>query len=402
MSLMLIFLRQLEEIGRRGLFTVLMACSPRARRVTPSALLRKPLRVLFIAEDAVGDSILTLPAIRAVAESHPGTVVDVATWGGVGELFSHAPYVRRVILFPRYDRSRVSAALIIRRHGPYDAVIDTMVLRRHVRSRSFAMMLASGARYWIGEGDRGSDYVLNVAARRPDIETPHLDRMLALAAPFNDAHQRRPLLRVDEHERHRATKVWGAGKHRKVLINISTNGPERRWHLSRYAEITAYLHRRAPGARVLVVAMAHDRDNAETVAASGGAGAGVVIPTMPELLALVESADIVVSPDTAVCHLASAFKRPLVSIHNYGNEKWHPFDTPGVRVIGPARESFDEIGAPRVMQAIDRVLVALEVEREIQTAMDFDPSRYVANGNGNGNGNGQSRALHVGADSVAG
>lgn len=360
--------RWLEEFGRRGLFTFLMHGSARERSAAPDALTRGPFRVLFIAEDAIGDTILTLPSIRAVAESHPGNVVDVATWSGAAEVLQHAPYVRRAIVFPRYDRRRVVPAIIVHKHGPYDVIIDTMVLCRHVRSRSFAMMLASGARYWVGEDDRGSDYLLNVTARRPPVPITHLERMLALAAPFRSAQRdRRPLLRIGEAQRAGAASTWGAEHGQlRVLVNVSTNGSERQWPPSCFARVTAHLRRRLPSARILVVAMEHHRPGAELVASAGSAA--VMIPTLSQLLALVASADIVVSPDTAVCHLASAFRRPLVSIHNYGKDIWHPFDTPGVRVVGPTSDSFDDIGADRVVAAFDRVLA----DHAVQERWDHD------------------------------
>jgi hypothetical protein len=65
------------------------------------------------------------------------------------------------------------------------------------------------------------------------------------------------------------------------------------------------------------------------------------------------------SPDTAVSHLASAFRRPLVSMHTAGTAHWQPYDTPGRRVVSVSREGLDLITARRVMRAIDEVLVEL-------------------------------------------
>jgi len=360
--------RRLEEAGRRRLFAFLMHRSARARSVAANALVGRPFRVLFIAEDAIGDTILTLPAIRAVAEGHPDTVVDVVTWSGAAEILQHAPYVRRTIVFPRYDRRRLRPAIAIRQRGPYDVVIDTMVLCRHVRSRSFAMMLASGARYWVGEDDRGSDYLLNVTARRPTTPITHLDRILALAAPFRSRQpDKRPLLCVGEGQRGAAAQTWNIDHgETRVLVNVSTNGSERQWPAWRFARVAAHVRRRLPGARIVVVALERHRLAAELVASAGAAT--VLVPTLTQLLALVESADIVVSPDTAVCHLASAFRRPLVSIHNYGKDVWHPFDTPGIRVVGPTSDSFDDIADDRVIAAFDRVAA----DRTVQERWEHD------------------------------
>lgn len=350
-------LKGVEELGRRSLFNALLTASRRQSSVEPGELSRQGRRVLFIAEDAVGDTLLSMPAIRAIAEAHPNNIVDVATWPAAACLFENVPYVRRTIVFPRYDKRRRHAFQAVRRHGPYDAVVDGMVLRRHVRSRSLAMMLGSGARFWIGEKDRGSDYVLNVPTPRPDDATTHLDRMLGFATPFGCADApRRPHLVTTPAERLGARSVWNVeSRALRILVNLSTNGPERRWDPTRFAGTIAHLRRRRPGASIVIVALERDRLLAEFVASAAGEP-GVHLPTLRGLIALVESADLIVSPDTSVCHMASAFRRPLVSLHNAGKEQWGPYETPGVRVIAPEVDTLDGIAVRDVTAAIDRVL----------------------------------------------
>ncbi|HEY4304936.1 MAG TPA: glycosyltransferase family 9 protein [Gemmatimonadaceae bacterium] len=360
-------MRFIEELARRALFTALMRRTRRQENVRADDLPARGRRVLFIAEDAIGDTILTLPAIRAIATAHPYNEVDVVTWPTAAQLFENVHYVRDVITFPRYDTRRAAAMRIIRDHGPYDAVVDGMVLRRHVRSRSLAMMLGSGAEYWVGEGDRGSDYVFNVTTPRPSETTTHLDRMLALAAPFGfQAASMRPVLAVRPSERAGARWTWeGDASAMRVLINISTNGPERRWSPMNFAAVAAHLRRRRPMARIVVAAMEHDRYTAEYVASAADGRA--IVPNLRELIALVESADLVVSPDTAVCHMASAFRSRLVSLHNAGKEAWHPFETPGLRVISRSPESLDSISAREVAQAVDQVLNQLVLNTSFST-----------------------------------
>jgi ADP-heptose:LPS heptosyltransferase len=280
----------------------------------------------------------------------------VVTWPTAARLFDAVPYVRHVVCFPRYDARRIDAARAIRKLEPYDAVVDTMVLREHVRSRTFAMMLASGARYWVGEGGRGNDYLLNARVPHSDAATPHLARLLALAQPFGgDTRAKRPLLCVTDDERSVANRVWRSEPFR-VLVNVSTNGKERQWDASRFSRVVAHLRECLPDASIVIAAMEADRPKA---AHAAGAEAQVVVPSLRELIALVESADLVISPDTAVCHIASAFRRTLVSIHNSGKSEWLPFDTPGRRIIGSSDESFDIIGAGKVISAIDSVLMEM-------------------------------------------
>ncbi|MEO7086500.1 MAG: glycosyltransferase family 9 protein [Gemmatimonadaceae bacterium] len=349
-------LQAIEEAARRALFTSLMRRTTRGRtghsNERPS-LRNRPFRVLVIMEDAIGDMVLSLPAIRAIAESHAHSVVDVVTWPIPAQMLEGASYIRNTIVFPRGDHRRLHAANAIRKHGPYDVVVDGMVLCRHVRSRSFAMMLASGAHTWIGEDDRGSDYLLSVTVPRAEAPVTHLARMLSLATPFYEVplSPSRPQLAVSDEERSSAARLWGhARSGPRILVNVSTNGSERQWPREAFREVVRHIRKRSVVANVIVIGMERDRVLAEFVAEGA---VRVVMPNIRELLSLIESAELVVSPDTSVCHMASAFLRPLVSIHNSQKAQWLPFDTPGVRVIGPAPEDLSLVTLDRVCAAIE-------------------------------------------------
>ncbi|HEY5062489.1 MAG TPA: glycosyltransferase family 9 protein [Gemmatimonadaceae bacterium] len=354
---MLVGARGAEELARRALFAALIRFTNRERRPEERRLRDRPFRVLFIAEDAIGDTILALPAIRAVAESHPDTVVDVATSAGPAEVLRHSPFIRRFIVFPRHDRRRLNAWVTVRRYGPYDVIVDGMLFRCHVRSRSLAMMIASGARYWVGEGGRGGDYLLNVVRPFVDDETPHLTRMLSLVAPFlSRAPRLRPLLTLTTVERAGAEKSWSAHAGApRVLVNLSTRGPDREWPEEHFATVTRHIRCRCPEARLIVVGL--DRDRAMMDRVARAAGAEALDTTIRELVALVAASDMVVSPDTAVCHMASAFERPLVSIHIAGMRKFRPHDTPGVRIVGSSPVTMRNIPVQPVLDAVDDVLI---------------------------------------------
>ncbi|MDE3172704.1 MAG: hypothetical protein KGN74_06490, partial [Gemmatimonadota bacterium] len=87
-----------------------------------------------------------------------------------------------------------------------------------------------------------------------------------------------------------------------------------------------------------------------------GAGAEARIPTLRELIALVATAELVISPDTAVCHLASAFATPLVSLHVGGTDEWWPYATPGRRVVSAPGAALDTVPAAAVIGAVDELL----------------------------------------------
>jgi ADP-heptose:LPS heptosyltransferase len=331
----------------------------------PTELRRRPSRVLFICEDAIGDIILSLPAMRAIAEAHPGNTVDLLTWDLAAQMVRGLPYINDTLVFPRYDKSRVHAARVIRERGPYDAVVDGMVLRSHVRTRSIAIMLASGARALIGEAGRTNDHVFTIPIPPSSTDTRHDDRMLALATPFLPAAAdppRRAWLIATDDERQLAAEQWRAvpGEFPHVLINLSASSNERRWPDDKFALALDYVRETLPDARIAIVSLAADAPSARALADHVD---GVsIIPTIRELTALVATSDLIITPDTAVCHMASAFEKILISLNPRDREIWGPYDTPGKRVVGPTLVTLDGLEVDAVIDAI-REVVAAELPR---------------------------------------
>lgn len=333
--------------------------------VGPTELRGRASRVLFICEDAIGDIILSLPAMRAIAEAHPGNTVDLLTWDLAAQMVRGLPYINDTIVFPRYDNSRIGAARVIRERGPYDVVVDGMVLRSHVRTRSIAIMLASGARALIGEAGRTNDHVFTIPIPPSPVDTRHDDRMLALATPFLPADAdppRRAWLIATDDERHSAAECWSAVPREfpNVLINLSASSSERRWPDHKFAVALDYLRETLPDARIILVSLAADAPSARALADQLDGVA--IVPTIRELTALVATSDLIITPDTAVCHMASAFEKTLISLNPKDREIWGPYDTPGKRVVGPTLVTLDGLEPDAVIDAI-REVVGAELAR---------------------------------------
>jgi ADP-heptose:LPS heptosyltransferase len=349
-----------ERRAREALLRGAVGCIPwRPRHPAAGALRGRPLHVLFIREGPLGDLLVSLSAVRAIAASHRGTWVDVVTTDANVEALHGLPYVRRVIAFPRGDRGLMNAYRTVRRFGPYDAVVDGMLVHTHVRTRVIAMMLAARAPWWVGERGRRTTWIYNVPVRAPEPGRLHLERQLRLADPFLSGGalpHARAVLAVEPVERAWAEREWGGrgAATRRVMVNVSVGNPARRWPDGRFAEVLAHVRRREPGARVIVTGL--PRDGGTVRALAEGAHAEVQIPTLRELIALVATAELVISPDTAVCHIASAFATPLVSLHVGGTEEWWPYATPGRRVVSAPGAGLDTVPSAVVLAAVDEVL----------------------------------------------
>jgi ADP-heptose:LPS heptosyltransferase len=300
----------------------------------------RPHRVLFLRHDRIGDMILSTGLLKVIATSHPTITLEVLASPANAPVLRHDPHVSSVVLFDRTKPWRYASVMRRLRRGRYDAVIDCMPTAPSLTT--LLLMLASGAGHRIGVGGRGHDEAFTLLVR-PRPHAAHIvDKLAALAEAFGvdpDAADFRPQLYLTESERSLASSTWSAGASgaggRRLLVNISSGHAVRRWPDDRFVAAIRHVIVREPGLVVIVVGAPDERSRAADIARDAGVSF-VPTPTLREALALVATADFVLTPDTGLAHAASAFSRPAVVMYFRGKAaSWGLYRSKGAEVSGP-------------------------------------------------------------------
>ncbi|GAB2565850.1 hypothetical protein Aab01nite_46990 [Paractinoplanes abujensis] len=151
------------------------------------------------------------------------------------------------------------------------------------------------------------------------------------------------------------------------IIHPGAKSPSRRWPVERYAAVAGRL--RADGHRVLITGSDRERDLAVRVATRAGLDESAVPRTdLGELAALVARARVVISGDTGIAHLATAYRTPSVVLFGpMSPARWGPPARPQHRAIwhGTRSEPGDSPG-PRVHPA----LLAIEPDEVLAAARE--------------------------------
>jgi hypothetical protein len=154
--------------------------------------------------------------------------------------------------------------------------------------------------------------------------------------------------------------------HDVTIIHPGAKSPSRRWPADRYAAVCRHL--RSAGHHLLITGSAAEQDLRVRVAEGAGLDASAVPRTgLAELAALVAHARLVISGDTGIAHLATAYRTPSVTLFGpMSPARWGPPDRPCHRAIwhGTRSEPGDRPG-PGVHPAQlavrpDEVLAAAE------------------------------------------
>jgi len=355
------------EFSNRRFLIRALSLAMRRRRSTP-AWSARPHDVLFLRPDRVGDMIVSTGLLRAIATSHPTIRLHVLATPANAGVLEHNPHVASVVVLHRPKRpwSWVSFVRTARR-ARYDAVIDCKVISPSLTL--LLLMLASGARERIGVGGRANDAVYTVPVPAADLHAHNIEQLGALAAAFGvdvATFDWRPEIFVHAAERDAAERLWRLAEGEvnavdrgalRLLVNVSAGKARCCWPPERYIAVLRAALARRPALRVLVIGVARDGDALRRIA--DATGCATARPALRDTFALVESADLLLTPDTGLVHAASAFRTPVVTMCPRGvGGYWGPYRTLS-RTVSSGERTLDALPAAPVVAALDELLATI-------------------------------------------
>jgi ADP-heptose:LPS heptosyltransferase len=287
-----------------------------AARLTQSSTardLRTARRVLFLRPDRIGDMVMSTGILRALATSGARPDVNVLASPSNAPVLQHCPWVRKVHVVGR-GGAELRRAWPTLRAEHYDAVIDGLVLKRGVNTGTALLMLASHAPARVGVGGRARDNIYTHRVRPAKSDAHHVEYLAALLRPFGieGTPDVAPEVCLSDVERAAGEAFWSAapGEGLRVLVNVSAGQELCRWDADNYVAVLRALRASHPNTRIGVTAMPNERARAASVASDFGGH--VFTGNLREAFGVVAGADVVLTPDTGLAHVAAALRRSTV------------------------------------------------------------------------------------------
>lgn len=285
-------------------------------------------RILIIKPSSFGDVIHALPVLHGLRVRYPQARISWLVATSCAGLLAGHPELDEVIPFDRKRygalgrnlRVTVEFAAFVRqlRERRFDLIVDLQGL-----FRSGFLAMASGARTRVGFANaRELGWIFyNHRVEVPDPEMHAVERnyLFGRVLGFDDAPIRFDLpVRAEARaavERLLAETGIAAGEP-YVLIGPGTRWETKQWPAESFAEVARRLQAEH-GLPIVLAGMASERAAADRVAAlAGGRVCNLAGRTqLPEMIALVAGAALVVMHDSGPMHLATAFGRPTVAIY---------------------------------------------------------------------------------------
>ncbi|NCN88318.1 MAG: lipopolysaccharide heptosyltransferase II [Gallionella sp.] len=286
-------------------------------------------KILVVTPSWVGDCVLMQPMLERLHQRHPGAQIDVFAPPWTEKLLRLMPQVHTIIPNPFAHgslalgaRRKLGAQL---RAGGYD---QTIVLPNSWKSALLPYFANIPLRTgFISEARFG---LLNDARRLSRTKLPLMVERFAALAEAKGTEVARPVpaprLQISAEEQAAALAKFKLSHDRPIAVFCpgAEYGPAKRWPAHYYAELAQQLLGR--GYQVWLIGSPKDRELGEKIVALGNRRARNLCgdTDLAEAIALLAGADLVVSNDSGLMHIAAALNRPLLAIFGSSSPQFTP------------------------------------------------------------------------------
>ncbi len=328
------------------------------------------MKILIVQIGHIGDMVLTMPMVMAIKMKYPSAHVHILASHRNYHLAESHPMIDKVLI---YRKQIVAVAGLIRdiRCEDYDWWIDP---KDHPSREGRLLCRLSGISSSIGyNAPKTHIFTYSVPSAEVNNGTlPYpmhcIERNMQALFPLDiqvSEAPLRPMLPVNAQSADYVRQVLSSDTSATmvrqesplVVCNLSAGSAHRYWRQEYWVQTVQRLLTEY-SCRVVLLSMPQDRHLAEEIR--------LVIPqafvfpsrSIDDVVALVAIADLVISPDTSVVHIAAAFDVPCIALYHslwWNMHKFEPRSSRSwlVHSIAPS-DAIQDVPLEQVMQCVDQ------------------------------------------------
>ncbi|MGH8659352.1 MAG: glycosyltransferase family 9 protein [Gammaproteobacteria bacterium] len=274
----------------------------------------KRQKILVVALGRIGDLVLVTPIFRALKQLDPIPEVHLLTERNSYRAVQAHPFVDKVHVYTKKPWSTLQLVYTLRTTR-FDLWIDP---KDHFSRESRLFARIGRYRTAVGFNRPGKPRVFthSVIPHTEQLGVPMSTRALRVLEPLGIyAQDARPVLAVDPQAAQRLCEFL---KEHAVaaycLVNISGAIPDRTWQTEKWIDLINTIARESDG-YFLICCLPRDYVQARQILQSTAKTCLYETPSIVEVIAAVAHADLVLTVDTSIVHIASAFNKAIVSLH---------------------------------------------------------------------------------------
>ena len=292
-------------------------------------------KVLILKYDRIGDMIVTTPIFRELKKSYPDISISVLASNLNKDVIKYNPYVEKIYTNYKNNLLFDFGKLLILRWKRFDvcielehSVIPHAIFRLKIINPKRIISIHKDGRY----GVKGNELEIYDFLTKKETGKHFGEIWLNTLSFFDIKYSSNKYdIFLSSIERNRA-KTFSKSIKTKIKIGINLEGSfkEKQIRPDDLEKICVSIKQTFQDITIVIVSHPNRREKTKMMISNMNLE-GVIVSydtkNILDVAALINELDFIISPDTSIVHIASAFNKPIVSIHE-NNELsytlWHP------------------------------------------------------------------------------
>lgn len=317
-------------------------------------------KICIVQFGRIGDLILMTPMFKTIHDVNPDNQVHVLAGRNNYHFARNYPFIDQVHVYEKIPWQTIQFILSLK-NEMFDIWIDP---KDHYSIESFHFAKFANAKFKVGFDSKYTslfDKQIPVDTKQKELHVIERNlNALALAGIQSDI--KRPILFSDPQYDEDFEQFLSSQKIRTfACVNLSANMKARYWPEEKWQTFVHYLTQKVP--HIMIICKPEDKDMANRLTALNDPCFYYPTRSVTEVFSVIQKALFLVTPDTAVIHMASAFNIPVVGL--YANRpanivKFHPLsDLYRVVVNRQSHVFIQDISVDAVLKAVDEIISEL-------------------------------------------
>ncbi|MDD5618533.1 MAG: lipopolysaccharide heptosyltransferase II, partial [Candidatus Omnitrophica bacterium] len=286
-------------------------------------------KILVVKLGGLGDLILATPSLKILRKTFPHAKVSLLIDERFKAIMENCPYVDQLILFDRKNKKSWELISELQKNN-FDISID---FKNSDFTHIVSYLAKIPLRYGFSRGISG--FLLNCAEKLfkdlPEEPVKQQFRLLNKlgVVSFDDALELWPAKQDDEFIK-RALNDRGISENDKVVglaIGASLKWPTKNWPIENFSQLSKALIQK--GFKVVLLGEGYLKEKLEFFPEDKNIVSFIGDTNLSQLISLIKRLNVLVTPDSAPMHIASAVKTKIIALFGPTDPKKH---------IPPAKE----------------------------------------------------------------
>lgn len=319
-------------------------------KIVPSNL----KNILVIRIGKLGDMVVTSFVFEVIKKNNPDIKITLITKETNRDLLKYNPNIDKCI----YLKKGVKAYLQLFNAGKkaYDLIID---FNDNPSSTTKNIFRFFNATYKCGYNFDSYKKHLNISVNQLGKKESHIiDRMADFLKETGfevDPGLVKPVVYLGKNELFDTEKILNKTS-LTITFNISAGAKIRYWQIEKWNELKNEILNLFPNCQILVLSTESDRYLTDEICRNNKEKSVINPPvfSIQHFAAFIKQSDILISPDTAAIHFASAFSVPVVALFNsaeWNFISWQPYKTVNISLKSNDENSINSIEMTEVLNA---------------------------------------------------